>query len=99
MHPLLNESGNGTSVGSDHDAVHYGLERSESHVVSLKRKKQKVIETELFCRQCGSDSSPEWRKGPEGPRTYVFVYKVRVTYSWLDYVMLVVSRILKGREK
>eukprot|EP01113_Clastostelium_recurvatum_P022300 TRINITY_DN2658_c0_g1_i1.p1 TRINITY_DN2658_c0_g1~~TRINITY_DN2658_c0_g1_i1.p1 ORF type:complete len:337 (-),score=61.45 TRINITY_DN2658_c0_g1_i1:34-1044(-) len=26
-------------------------------------------ETQYFCYQCGSKSSPEWRRGPEGPKT------------------------------
>ncbi|KAJ3268968.1 blue light receptor [Borealophlyctis nickersoniae] len=36
-----------------------------------KRKKQKsrIPQEELFCRQCGTTSSPEWRKGPAGPKT------------------------------
>jgi hypothetical protein len=35
-----------------------------------RRKKTK---TEIFCRQCGTTTSPEWRKGPDGPKTYVDV--------------------------
>ncbi|KAI9351124.1 hypothetical protein DFJ73DRAFT_377737 [Zopfochytrium polystomum] len=34
-----------------------------------RRKKGKVPAEELFCRQCGTMSSPEWRKGPLGPKT------------------------------
>ncbi|KAJ3184171.1 blue light receptor [Geranomyces variabilis] len=34
------------------------------------RRKRKAPQTEeLFCRQCGTTSSPEWRKGPAGPKT------------------------------
>ncbi|KAJ3203389.1 blue light receptor [Dinochytrium kinnereticum] len=34
-----------------------------------RKRKNKVPVEELFCRQCGSTSSPEWRKGPLGPKT------------------------------
>ncbi|KAJ3310809.1 blue light receptor [Blyttiomyces sp. JEL0837] len=36
---------------------------------ATKRKKVKVPVEELFCRQCGTTASPEWRKGPLGPKT------------------------------
>ncbi|KAI9014804.1 hypothetical protein BC832DRAFT_546523 [Gaertneriomyces semiglobifer] len=34
-----------------------------------RKKKAKVRQEELFCRQCGTTQSPEWRKGPFGPKT------------------------------
>ncbi|KAI9099292.1 PAS domain-containing protein, partial [Phlyctochytrium arcticum] len=34
-----------------------------------KRKKSRIPTEELFCRQCGTTQSPEWRKGPAGPKT------------------------------
>ena len=34
-----------------------------------KRKKTKVSVADLVCRECGTNSSPEWRRGPEGPKT------------------------------
>ncbi|KAJ3101397.1 blue light receptor [Phlyctochytrium planicorne] len=34
-----------------------------------RKRKSKVPLEELFCRQCGSTQSPEWRKGPLGPKT------------------------------
>lgn len=33
-------------------------------------KKRPKLE-ELFCRQCGTTNSPEWRRGPDGPKTQV----------------------------
>ncbi|KAJ1550983.1 blue light receptor [Nowakowskiella sp. JEL0078] len=33
-----------------------------------KKKKQPL---DLFCHQCGIRSSPEWRRGPKGPKTLV----------------------------
>ncbi|KAI8811674.1 hypothetical protein BJ742DRAFT_796882 [Cladochytrium replicatum] len=41
----------------------------EGEAKTLKRKKLRVSQEELFCRQCGTTSSPEWRKGPTGPKT------------------------------
>ncbi|KAJ3026887.1 UNVERIFIED_CONTAM: blue light receptor [Siphonaria sp. JEL0065] len=32
-------------------------------------KRVKIPQDELYCRQCGSTTSPEWRKGPLGPKT------------------------------
>ena len=40
-----------------------------------KRKKQKIPTDELVCRQCGTNSSPEWRRGPTGPKTYFLFLK------------------------
>ncbi|GAA5910026.1 PAS domain-containing GATA-type transcription factor [Sporobolomyces salmoneus] len=35
-----------------------------------RRQKQKMDgESDLVCRDCGRIDSPEWRKGPEGPKT------------------------------
>ncbi|KAI8815148.1 hypothetical protein BJ742DRAFT_782517 [Cladochytrium replicatum] len=42
---------------------------TEVEAKTLKRKKLRVAQEELFCRQCGTTSSPEWRKGPTGPKT------------------------------
>lgn len=39
---------------------------------SEKRRKQKQksdTDSDLVCRDCGRTDSPEWRKGPEGPKT------------------------------
>lgn len=41
-------------------------------VSSKKRKKAKIPIDELVCRQCGTTASPEWRRGPDGPKTYRF---------------------------
>lgn len=32
-------------------------------------KRKRVVPTDLFCLQCGTTKSPEWRNGPEGPKT------------------------------
>ncbi|GAA6004772.1 hypothetical protein JCM10207_001009 [Rhodosporidiobolus poonsookiae] len=34
-----------------------------------KKKKARVEEGEFVCRDCGTVDSPEWRKGPEGPKS------------------------------
>jgi len=36
----------------------------------LKKKRGKQHQEDLFCRQCGTTNSPEWRRGPNGPKTY-----------------------------
>lgn len=36
---------------------------------SKRRKKAKISVADLVCRDCGTNSSPEWRRGPEGPKT------------------------------
>jgi len=32
-------------------------------------ERRKRTKGEIFCRQCGTTSSPEWRRGPDGPKT------------------------------
>jgi hypothetical protein len=34
-----------------------------------RRKKAKISVADLVCKECGTNSSPEWRRGPEGPKT------------------------------
>ncbi|GAA6061673.1 hypothetical protein JCM10212_000856 [Sporobolomyces blumeae] len=34
-----------------------------------KKKKARVDEGEFVCRDCGTVDSPEWRKGPDGPKS------------------------------
>ena len=41
----------------------------KEETVVKKRKKSKISVDDLVCRECGTNSSPEWRKGPEGPKT------------------------------
>ncbi|KAJ3031308.1 blue light receptor [Rhizophlyctis rosea] len=38
-------------------------------VTGKRKKKAKLLPPDLFCRQCGTTRSPEWRKGPDGPKT------------------------------
>jgi len=40
----------------------------ESRHTSEKKKKQKIAD-EYVCTDCGTLDSPEWRKGPKGPKT------------------------------
>ncbi|KAJ3414508.1 blue light receptor [Chytridiales sp. JEL 0842] len=48
-----------------------GVEDAETAGVLLKPKKKKVKSpaADIFCHQCGVKASPEWRKGPNGPKT------------------------------
>ncbi|KXS18876.1 hypothetical protein M427DRAFT_53357 [Gonapodya prolifera JEL478] len=36
---------------------------------AAKRKAKPGGGEEIFCHQCGTTSSPEWRRGPDGPKT------------------------------
>ncbi|KAM3586404.1 white collar 2 type of transcription factor [Umbelopsis sp. WA50703] len=38
-----------------------------------KKKKQRLVEDEHVCHECGCVESPEWRRGPNGPKTYVIM--------------------------
>lgn len=40
----------------------------ESRHIGEKKKKQKIAD-EYVCTDCGTLDSPEWRKGPKGPKT------------------------------
>ncbi|KAJ3153391.1 blue light receptor [Geranomyces michiganensis] len=62
------ESSSSASLSRSDD----GARRHSGEGSSTKpaRRKRKAPQTEeLFCRQCGTTSSPEWRKGPAGPKT------------------------------
>ncbi|KAI9286812.1 hypothetical protein BC943DRAFT_275597 [Umbelopsis sp. AD052] len=34
-----------------------------------KKKKPRIVEDEYVCHECGCVESPEWRRGPNGPKT------------------------------
>ncbi len=36
-----------------------------------KRRPTTVDKSSLFCHSCGSKATPEWRRGPKGPATYL----------------------------
>lgn len=42
---------------------------SKNQDSSRRKKKAKISIADLVCRECGTNSSPEWRRGPEGPKT------------------------------
>ena len=44
-------------------------EGTEADGKKKKPKKQRVDEGEFVCRDCGTVDSPEWRRGPLGPKT------------------------------
>lgn len=55
----------------------------ESRQSSDKKKKQKVAD-EYVCTDCGTLDSPEWRKGPKGPKTLCNACGLR----WAKFVLL-----------
>ncbi|KAI8803476.1 hypothetical protein BJ742DRAFT_494270 [Cladochytrium replicatum] len=59
-------SGTGGELGEAGGGGHDGGAGDDSH---KRKKKRQIPQEELFCRQCGTTTSPEWRKGPDGPKT------------------------------
>ncbi|KAI5785933.1 hypothetical protein EDC01DRAFT_662132 [Geopyxis carbonaria] len=55
----------------------------ENRQTSDKKKKQKVAD-EYVCTDCGTLESPEWRKGPKGPKTLCNACGLR----WAKFVLL-----------
>lgn len=55
----------------------------ESRHTSEKKKKQKIAD-EYVCTDCGTLDSPEWRKGPKGPKTLCNACGLR----WAKFVIL-----------
>ena len=56
------------------------------------KQKSRHVPDNIFCFQCGTTSSPEWRKGPQGPKTYVtslnyFNFFDLTHHLFLGYVM------------
>lgn len=54
----------------------------ESRHTSEKKKKQKIAD-EYVCTDCGTLDSPEWRKGPKGPKTLCNACGLR----WAKFVL------------
>ncbi|CAO3678220.1 unnamed protein product [Umbelopsis ramanniana] len=42
---------------------------NETKSKQRKKKKQRIVEDEYVCHECGCVESPEWRRGPNGPKT------------------------------
>ncbi|GAA6047596.1 hypothetical protein JCM3770_001582 [Rhodotorula araucariae] len=57
-----------------------------------KKKKARVEEGEFVCRDCGTVESPEWRKGPDGPKSLCNACGLR-------YAKLVSKSRKEAREK
>ncbi|GAA5922251.1 hypothetical protein JCM3775_005673 [Rhodotorula graminis] len=57
-----------------------------------KKKKARVEEGEFVCRDCGTVESPEWRKGPDGPKSLCNACGLR-------YAKLVSKTKKEAREK
>lgn len=55
----------------------------ESRHTSEKKKKQKIAD-EYVCTDCGTLDSPEWRKGPQGPKSLCNACGLR----WAKFVTL-----------
>lgn len=58
----------------------------ESRHTSDKKKKQKVAD-EYVCTDCGTLDSPEWRKGPKGPKTLCNACGLR----WAKFVLTIIN--------
>jgi len=61
-----------TALGPSQSASSSRLSTAPSDAarhVGKKRKKTRPVIADLVCRQCGTNSSPEWRRGPDGPKT------------------------------
>ncbi|GAA5911110.1 PAS domain-containing GATA-type transcription factor [Sporobolomyces salmoneus] len=43
--------------------------KGDGMAAERKKKKPKAEEGEFVCRDCGTVDSPEWRKGPDGPKS------------------------------
>jgi DNA-directed RNA polymerase subunit RPC12/RpoP len=50
--------------------IHIPIDKSDSRYTYSDKKHKKVKSTdEYVCTDCGTLDSPEWRKGPNGPKT------------------------------
>ncbi|KAJ3115247.1 blue light receptor [Phlyctochytrium bullatum] len=67
--PSPSGSGSSKTVGSGTVGIAALSHVSSGSSTKPPRKKVKIPKEDLFCRRCGTTTSPEWRKGPEGPKT------------------------------
>ncbi|KAM0719802.1 hypothetical protein Q7P37_003936 [Cladosporium fusiforme] len=70
------ERSHGISTGDTSPALIRGdagiailLDRDRDRESSKKEKKKQKVADEYVCADCGTLDSPEWRKGPKGPKT------------------------------
>ncbi|KAJ2997209.1 blue light receptor [Globomyces sp. JEL0801] len=72
---FLNGSNDGIKLfteqvsGKDMDARLDDKKVTCSKHINKQQKKRKGAPVDLFCLQCGTNKSPEWRTGPSGPKT------------------------------
>jgi hypothetical protein len=61
-HEVVPRSAGGNGSGPSANVEDEGEERG-------KKKKRRHAPDQFVCRTCGRTDSPEWRKGPDGPKT------------------------------
>lgn len=50
-------------------AIPLAADEKDIKAKQRKKKKQRLVEDEHVCHECGCVESPEWRRGPNGPKT------------------------------
>lgn len=72
----LPAAGGGAGGGGDGERKKVGvtahgrfIECHRSNIPFWFFLQKKGASEEIFCRQCGTTASPEWRRGPDGPKT------------------------------
>ena len=64
-----NNNNNNNNNNQDDSFTHDNGNNTADSKKQKKPKKQRVDEGEFVCRDCGTVDSPEWRRGPLGPKT------------------------------
>ncbi|CBF75789.1 hypothetical protein AN3607.2 [Aspergillus nidulans FGSC A4] len=73
LHFTKGERAQGISTGTRDGRLYYSTttnaKPSREQRVPPENESRKRLKTEYKCADCGTSDSPEWRKGPEGPKT------------------------------
>lgn len=99
------ERSEGISTGATSPALIRGdvgipvMPDRESRSSSDKKKKVKVAD-EYVCTDCGTLDSPEWRKGPNGPKTLCNACGCEFSRSWTLVIQLLTAESSEmGKER
>lgn len=66
---------------------------------SSDRKKKTKIADEYVCTDCGTLDSPEWRKGPSGPKTLCNACGCKLSFYVQTLTILTVTNVVRWAKK
>jgi PAS domain S-box-containing protein len=66
---------------------------------NMDRKKKTKVADEYVCTDCGTLDSPEWRKGPNGPKTLCNACGCKLSFRWQTSKVLMAVTVVRWAKK